>query len=371
MSLFSLIKSYNSFNFNEFQNTVDGNRIERILDKRGLDIMDFLCLLSKNASNNLEEMAQIAHENTKKYFGNVIQIFTPLYLSNYCDNKCRYCSFANHQKIKRKKLSLDEIRTEAEIISKSGMRNILILTGESRSMTPVNYIKSSIEVLGEYFSSIGIEIYPLTGDEYLELIRSGVDSLTIYQEVYDRKIYSNLHDRGPKADYEFRLDAPERALQQNIRKVNIGTLLGLGNPVKEIFFTGLHMQYLQKKYPWAEFSVSLPRIRPLVSEFKPEFQISDALFVQILTALRIWNPSLGITISTRESQNFRNNILKLGVTRMSAGVSTAVGGHSSNSSANQFEISDLRSLPEIQCDLLKMGYQPVLHDWNIKMSVLS
>lgn len=367
MSFADYIDRYRAFDFAGFLKSVDERNVEAILARDRLDEWDFLALLSTTAGKYLEPLARKAHDLTKRHFGNVVFLFTPMYIANYCDNKCRYCSFSRDKSIRRRQLSLDEIHAEARRIAQTGMRHILVLTGESRGRTPVSYLKQSIEVVREHFSSVGIEVYPLTENEYEEMIESGVDSLTIYQEVYDPETYHRLHRGGPKDNYRFRLDAPERACRSDMHAVSIGALLGLADYRTEAFFTALHLKYLQRHYPATEISVSLPRIRPLVGDFPIEHPVDDRRFVQLLLALRLFRPTVGITVSTRESPAFRDAIVPLGVTRMSAGVSTAVGGHSGVDSTTQFEIADTRSVDEVRERLTAMGYQPVMHDWNHRL----
>jgi 2-iminoacetate synthase len=253
-----------------------------------------------------------------------------------------------------------------------GFRHILILTGESRQKTPVSYIKEAVGVLVDYFDSIAIEIYPLETEEYQELIRAGVDSLTIYQEVYDPQTYDELHIAGPKKDYHFRLDAPERGCQAGMRAVNIGALLGLNNWRKEAFFTGLHAQYLQDNYLETEVSLSLPRIRPHLGSFQAEESVYDRYLVQNLLALRLFLPRAGLNISTRESAELRDNLIDLGISKMSAASKTQVGGYAQNNEAKteveddcQFEISDQRSLSEVVTMLENKGYQAIFKNWHI------
>ncbi|MFW5775638.1 MAG: 2-iminoacetate synthase ThiH, partial [Chitinivibrionales bacterium] len=312
--------------------------------------------------------AQRAAVHTRNHFGNIIFLFTPLYISNICENCCPYCSFARQHRIKRKHLSLDEIRRECERIKETGLRHILVLTGESRKVMPFDKLAEALSVIKEYFSTVSIEVYPLKEHEYAELVSLGIDGLTIYQEVYNEKIYRRLHKGGPKQDYNFRLDAPERACRANMRTVAIGPLLGLHDWRVECLCTAAHMQYLQQSYPQVELSMSFPRIRPLAGSFEPVSPVSERQLVQIITAFRMLFPHMGITVSTRESKKFRDGILPLGVTKMSAGVSTAVGTHSDDPSTTQFEIADGRSVDEMRHDLLQRGYQPVLHDWHAMLS---
>ena len=329
------------------------------------EIERFAFNLSFYAENNLEDMAQKAHELTLRHFGKTIQLYTPMYLSNYCDNQCAYCGFNIKNDVERKKLTLDEVEKEAQFISSTGLKDILILTGESRRMGPIGYIKDCLKLLRKYFASISIEIYPLTQEEYVQLILEGVSGLTIYQETYDEKIYDRMHLSGPKKDYLFRLDAPERGCNAGMRSVNIGVLLGLNDWRKEIFSLGLHAKYLQDKFSDVEIGVSIPRLRPQTGDFKAPYEVNEKNIVQMILALRIFLPRLGIAISTRENAAFRENLLPLGITRMSAGSTTKVGGHTIGTEEGlaQFEICDSRSVDKIKEMLNKKGYQPVLKDW--------
>jgi 2-iminoacetate synthase len=366
MSFLSIIKQYTGFDIAGFQQSITADHIASILSGDRITEKEYLALLSDAAAPFLEPMAQKANALTRRHFGNVVFIFTPLYISNYCDNTCAYCSFGREQQIRRRHLSLDEISAEARRISATGIRHILVLTGEARNKATPAYCEAAVRALREHFSSIAIEIYPLTEDEYGGVIQCGADGLTIYQETYDEERYRALHAGGPKQDYGFRLEAPERACRQGIRSVTVGALLGLSDPVADAFFAGLHAAYLQRTFPQVEVSVSFPRLRPLVGDFTQEYPVGDRRLVQMMTALRLFLPSAGITLSTRESAHFRNAALPLGVTRMSAGVSTAVGGHTSDGATPQFEIADNRTLAQVQNDLLRLGFQPVMHDWDRK-----
>jgi 2-iminoacetate synthase len=325
---------------------------------------DYLVLLSPRAEGHLEEMAQRAHRLTVRHFGRVIQLYTPLYLSNHCVNSCLYCGFRVHNRLERKKLTPAQVENEARAIAATGLKHILILTGESRIETPVSYIMECVEVLRKYFTSVSIEVYPLEEEEYAGLISAGVDGLTIYQEVYDEEVYSELHPAGPKKNYRFRLEAPERAGRAGIRTVNVGALLGLHHWRTEAFFSGLHACYLQNLFPEAEVSISPPRMRPHLGGFAPRAEVSDRNLVQYLLAFRLFMPRAGITISTRERAEMRDNLIRLGATKMSAGSCTSVGGRLEPESTGQFEISDGRSVAEMARAIYSRGYQPVYKDWQ-------
>ncbi|OWZ82827.1 2-iminoacetate synthase ThiH [Natranaerobius trueperi] len=368
MSFLNTYKQLKDIDINEIFNRATFENINRALHKDQPTSKDFLLLLSPTAEKYLEDMAKRAHYLTKNFFGKTMMLYTPLYVSDYCANKCLYCGFKADNNFDRKTLTYKELEQEAKAISEMGIRHILILSGESRKHVPLNYLQNCVRLLKEYFSSISIEIYPLETEEYEELIKCGVDGLTIYQEVYNRDIYDTVHLQGPKTDYEFRLNAPERGLQAGMRRVNIGALQGLGPWRKETFITGMHAKYLLDNFPEAEVSISFPRLRPFAGQNNSlqYDEVSDKNLVQMIVASRIFLKSAGINISTRESSELRENLLPLGVTRMSAGVSTEVGGYSGvDEGKSQFEISDDRPVQKIKQVLLAHGYQPVLKDWEI------
>jgi 2-iminoacetate synthase len=364
MSFLSAIDHYAGFDFQGFLAAITHDRVASLLTRDRLTEQDYLALLSPAAASFLEPMAQKAAALTRRHFGNVVFVFTPLYLSNYCDNVCAYCSFSRQQPIRRRHLEIDEIKKEAERIATMGIRHLLALTGESRRYAPPSYLEAALAVLRERFSSIALEVYPLTEEEYARCIAAGADGLTIYQETYDQERYRSLHHGGPKSDFAFRLHAPERACGSGIRTVTVGALLGLADPLSDAFFAGLHAAWLQDRFPSVEVALAFPRMRPLVAEFKQAAEVSDRQLVQMILAARLFLPRAGITVSTRESAILRNNLLPLGVTRMSAGVSTSVGGHTSLDETPQFEIADTRSVEELRRDLEERGFQAVMHDWN-------
>lgn len=339
--------------------------VERALSTPRVDSTGFMALLSPAAEPYLEQMAQRAHELTVRNFGRVILLYTPLYLANYCSNFCLYCGFAAPNRIKRDRLTLEEVDQEARVIAATGLHHILILTGESRARSSVDYIRQCVEVLRAHFTSISIEVYPLETAEYAQLVAAGVDGLTIYQETYDRQVYAAAHPRGPKRDYRYRLEAPERACDAGMRTVNIGALLGLAGWRYDAFLTGMHAQYLQDRYPDVEVSVSLPRLRPHVGSLWQQSDVSDRHFVQILLALRLFLPRVGITISTRERAGFRDRLIPLGVTKMSAGSCTKVGGRlHQEANTGQFDISDERDVPTMKAAIERLGYKAILKDWH-------
>jgi 2-iminoacetate synthase len=366
---------YESFNrlkrlpFEQLWSSIREEDVRRALQADTLGERDLAALLSPAAEGLLEEIAQKAHEVTVRHFGRTMLLFTPLYIADFCVNHCVYCSFSAIHDFPRMKLSISEIEEQAKIVAKTGLKHILLLTGESKVHTPVSYIRDAVEMLKKYFSSISIEIYPLEESEYRELYEAGLDGLTVYQEVYDEDIYRQIHLKGPKRNFQYRLDTPERGCRAGLRSVQIGALLGMGEWRTEAFMTAMHGQYLQNKYGGTDISFAIPRMRPHLGSFQPNCEVSDRALVQVMLAYRLFVPRAGISLSTRESPKLRDQLLRLGVTKMSAGVSTQVGGHGEHqgdaAGTPQFEISDPRSVQEV-CDMLRRsGYQPVLKDWQL------
>ncbi len=367
MSYYDILLKYKDLPFEKIFREFSPQEVERSLHSDAQDPERLLALLSPVAEEFLEPMAQKAHALTLMHFGRTLQLYTPMYLSNYCENECAYCGFNALNKVPRRMLTLGEVEKEAAFIASTGIEHLLVLTGDSREKSPLVYIKECLEVLKKYFSSISAEIYALTEDEYADLACSGIDGLTLYQETYDKGVYDRVHRAGPKKDFRFRLDAPERAAKSGMRNVNIGALLGLNDWRQEVFLMGLHAQYLQGRYGAVEIGASLPRLRPHTGDFKEITEVSDKNMAQIIMALRLFLPRVGITLSTRESARLREDLLPLGITRMSAGSTTRVGGHTialpEEENAPQFEISDPRDVEEMKAMLVAKGYQPVLKDW--------
>lgn len=367
MSFTQVLEQYADFDFDGFWQSRTDDHVRHSLSQELLTPMDFLTLLSPVAENHLEVMAQKSRRLTIQHFGRTIQLYIPLYISNFCNSECVYCGFNRRHAITRRKLTLEEIDMEARKIAQTGMRHVLVLTGEAPKLTPLDYLVASAEILKRYFASISIEIFPLETEEYAQLQKAGVDGLTIYQEVYDRQTYGRVHLAGRKTDYEYRLDAPARGARAGFRWVNIGALLGLADPRREAFLTGLHAHYLTHRYLETEISISMPRINAAEGGFQPEFSVDDRTFVQFLTAFRLFLPRAGIPISTRERAVFRDHLMLLGATRLSAGSRTDVGGYSGleDSQCEQFEISDERSVDQIVAAIKAGGLQPVYKDWEL------
>ena len=337
----------------------------RALQKETIDVEAFKALLSPAATPFLEEMAQRATLETRKHFGNSVSLFTPLYIANYCENNCVYCGFNCKNKINRGKLSLEEIEQELKNIASTGLQDILLLTGESRHMSDVSYIGEAVKLASKYFSLVGIEIYPLNSDEYAYLHECGADYVCVYQETYDTDKYETMHLSGPKRCYPYRFHAQERALMGNMRGVAFGALLGLDDFRKDAFATGLHAMLVQKKFPHAEISFSPPRLRPFINhaEENPK-DVHETQLLQVMLSYRLFMPYAGITISTRERAGFRDNVIGMCATKISAGVKVSVGGHNGEAKGDeQFEISDPRTVSEVHQSILDHGLQPVYVDY--------
>lgn len=334
---------------------------------------DFKALLSPAAEPFLEQMAERARLETSRHFGNTVYVFTPLYIANYCENYCVYCGFNCYNHIRRMKLSMEQIEHEMQVIAESGMEEILILTGESRAKSDIDYIGEACKLARRYFRMTGLEIYPVNTEEYRYLHECGADYVTVFQETYDSDAYEKLHLLGHKRVWPYRFDAQERALRGGMRGVAFSALLGLSDFRKDALASALHVYYLQRKYPHAEMSLSCPRLRPIINNDKINpLDVHEKQLCQILCAYRIFLPYAGITVSSRESARFRDGIVKIAATKVSAGVSTGIGDHESkyggkeNGQAGgdeQFEIDDNRSLTEMYGDITAQGLQPVLNDY--------
>lgn len=342
------------------------------LEREVCTVEDFKALLSPAAEPFLEQMAERARRETARHFGNNVYLFTPLYIANYCENYCVYCGFNCYNDIRRKKLTSDQIEAEMKVIAESGMEEILILTGESRSRSSVEYIGEACRLARRYFRLVGLEIYPVNTDEYRYLHRCGADYVTVFQETYDIERYEKLHLSGHKRVWPYRFDAQERALLGGMRGVAFSALLGLSDFRRDALASGLHAYYLQRKYPRAEISLSCPRLRPILHNDRINPQdVHEKQLCQILCADRIFLPYAGITVSSRESASFRNGIVKIAATKISAGVSTGIGDHESkytgrkagSAGDEQFEIDDARSLERVYQDMTGAGLQPVLNDY--------
>ena len=347
--------------------------VQTALEHERCSIGDFKALLSPAAEPFLEEMAQKARLETRKHFGNTVYLFTPLYIANYCENYCVYCGFNCYNHINRMRLTPEQIEQEMKVIAESGMEEILILTGESPGKSDVHYIGEACKLARKYFRMVGLEIYPVNTEDYRYLHACGADYVTVFQETYDIEKYETLHLHGHKRVWPYRFDAQERALMGGMRGVAFSALLGLSDFRKDALASALHVYYLQRKYPQAEMSLSCPRLRPIINndQINP-LDVHEKQLCQIICAYRIFLPFVGITVSSRESAAFRNGIVKIAATKVSAGVSTGIGDHESKYTGKeadstkgdeQFEINDDRSFAKMYQDIAKEGLQPVLNDY--------
>ena len=365
----NVIEQMNSYDYSEYT----ANDVRAALEHDTCSVEDFKALLSPAAEPFLEQMAQKARLETSKHFGNTVYLFTPLYIANYCENYCVYCGFNCYNHISRMKLNIEQIEKEMQVIADSGMEEILILTGESRAHSDVEYIGEACKLARKYFRMVGLEIYPVNTDEYKYLHECGADYVTVFQETYDADKYEKLHLLGHKRVWPYRFDAQERALRGGMRGVAFSALLGLSDFRKDALASALHVYYLQRKYPHAEMSLSCPRLRPIINNDKINpLDVHEKQLCQVLCAYRIFLPFVGITVSSRESAEFRNGIVKIAATKVSAGVSTGIGDHESKYSGKesdniqgdeQFEIDDSRSLEKMYRDIADEGLQPVLNDY--------
>lgn len=372
--------------------------VKKALENENRTIEDFGALLSVAAEPFLEEMAKKAKQETEKHFGNSVYLFTPIYISNYCENYCIYCGFNCHNRIHRMKLSKEGIEQEMAAIARTGLEEILILTGESHTKSDITYIGEACKVARKYFRMVGIEVYPMNSSEYAYLRECGADYVTVFQETYDQKRYETLHLAGHKRIFPYRFHAQERALMGGMRGVAFAALLGLSDFRKDAFATGLHAYYIQRKYPYAEISFSCPRLRPIVTmegsgktdlgsgkadlgsgggQYKEKEtipvveplggkEVSERQLMQIMCAYRLFMPFAGMTISTREREEFRDHVIGVAATKISAGVSTGIGSHSEEvkeQGDNQFEIADNRNVEQVVCAIKEQGLQPVMNDY--------
>ena len=339
--------------------------VKKALLKDNISPDDFKALLSPAALPLLEDIAQRAKLETRKHFGNSVYMFTPLYIANYCENYCIYCGFNCHNKIKRAILDADQIRAEMKTIAETGLQEVLILTGESRSKSDVKYIGEACKIASEYFKVVGLEVYPMNSDEYAYLHKCGADFVTVFQETYNSDKYETLHLAGHKRIFPYRFNAQERALMGGIRGVGFAALLGLDDFRKDAFATGYHAYLIQRKYPHAEIAFSCPRLRPIINNDKINPRdVHERQLLQIICAYRIFMPFASITISSRENANFRDNIIQIAATKTSAGVDVGIGAHSGEQKGDeQFEIDDARSVKEMYDMIKSKGMQPVMSDY--------
>lgn len=333
-----------------------------------INLSEIRDLLSDEKPQTLELLAQKAKAVKEQFFGRTISLYAPIYLSNYCSSHCTYCGFHSHNRIDRFKLNNQQMHAEMSFVAEQGIENILLLTGESYNLTPLSYLKEAVVVAREYFPSISLEVHPMQEDEYRELFAQGVDGITVYQETYDRKRYSEVHLSGTKADYDFRIKTPERAALGGMRTISMGILLGLAEDlVADLGALYDHLQCMEKQFPGIEYSLSFPRFQTIKGEDFARCAVDDITFIKIICLTRILFPRVGINLSTREPAALRDHALELGITRMSAGSNTSVGGYTLKDPSEQdpqFDVEDHRSVAEIVALLKSRNFDPVLTDWR-------
>lgn len=343
--------------------------VQSVLAKDKIDVDDFKVLISPAAKPFIEEMAQRSNALTKKRFGNTIQMYIPMYLSNECQNICTYCGFSMTNKIRRRTLTDKEILEEAAYIKSLGYDHILLVTGEANKTVGVSYIKNAIQLIQSQFANISMEVQPLHQDEYEILKDEGLHAVLVYQETYHEATYKQHHPKGKKSNFNYRLDTPDRLGKAGIHKIGLGALFGLEDWRVDSFYTALHLKYLQKHYWKTKYSISFPRLRPHQGEVEPKVEMKDADLVQLICAYRLLDENVELSMSTRETEVFRNNIINLGITSISAESKTNPGGYTvAPESLEQFEISDERNTQEIKEMIEKQGYEVVWKDWDTSLA---
>jgi len=339
--------------------------VEHALHTHKRTLEDFKALVSPAAENYLEPMAQLSQKLTQKRFGKIIQLYIPLYLSNECTNICTYCGFSLDNKVRRKTLTEEEILREVTVIKSLGYEHVLLVTGEASQTVHVEYFKKVLKLIRPYFAQVSMEVQPLDTNEYAELIPLGLTSVLIYQETYHKEDYKKHHPKGKKSNFNYRLETPDRLGQAGIHKMGLGVLIGLEDWRTDSFFTALHLNYLEKTYWQTRYSLSFPRLRPFSGGLEPKVEMNDRELVQLICAYRLFNEEVEISLSTRESEKFRNHCVPLGITSISAGSKTNPGGYAVEpESLEQFEISDERSPELIAAMIRSKGYEPVWKDWD-------
>lgn len=367
--------TFNLYDWNTLEKEIyqyTSTDVEHVLLKNKIVLEDFKVLISPAAKPFIEQMAQRSHELTKKRFGNTIQMYIPLYLSNECQNICTYCGFSMTNQIKRKTLSDKEILKEVAYIKKLGYDHVLLVTGEANKTVGVSYLKHAINLIRDHFSNISIEVQPLDQAEYKTLIKEGLYAVLVYQETYHEATYKIHHPKGKKSNFDYRLETPDRLGRAGIYKIGLGALFGLEDWRVDSFYTALHLKYLQKTYWKTKYSISFPRLRPHQGVVQPKVEMTDADLVQLICAYRLLDEDVELSMSTRENEIFRNHIIKLGITSISAESKTNPGGYAVDpQSLEQFEISDERNTKEIEQMIKAQGYEVVWKDWDKSYSELN
>ncbi len=368
----SFTQIFNQFNWEEVCSRINNSTeedVKRALNKSGRLIPeDFMALISPAAKNHLEELINKSYSITRKRFGNTIQMYIPMYLSNECNNVCTYCGFSLGNKLPRTTLTDEEILNEVAVIKAMGYDHILLVTGEDNQKVGIEYIAHAIEIIHLHFAHISLEVQPMEKEEYEKLISFGLNTVLVYQETYHEKNYKIYHPKGRKSNFNFRLETADRLGEAGIHKIGLGVLLGLEDWRADSFFTALHLHYLNKTYWRTKYSISFPRLRPAEGDFEPKYPMSENELLQLICAFRIFDENVELSLSTRESQTFRDKIFELGITSMSAGSKTDPGGYASNIHAlEQFHISDDRTSAEVAEVIRSRGFEVVWKDWDVVM----
>jgi len=364
----SFVNIFEGYNWDDVKHSIYSKQardVENALNAQQRTLEDFKALISPAALPYLEQMAQLSHRITQKRFGKTIQMYIPMYLSNECQNICTYCGFSLTNKIPRKTLNDKEILSEVAVIKKMGYDNILLVSGEAHITVGLDYFKHAIDLIRPHFSNIAMEVQPLDSDEYAELAQAGLTTVLVYQETYHKEEYKTHHPKGKKSIFNYRIETPDRLGEAGIHKMGLGVLIGLEDWRTDSFFTALHLNYLERTYWKSKYSLSFPRLRPHAGGIVPKMEMSDSELVQLICAYRIFNEEVELSLSTRESETLRNNLIKIGITSISAGSKTNPGGYTvATESLEQFEINDERTPQQIAEIIRQQGYEPVWKDWD-------
>ncbi|MBA3648742.1 MAG: 2-iminoacetate synthase ThiH [Chitinophagales bacterium] len=367
----SFVKIFDELNWNTERDSIYAKTetdVTTAFLKENRTLEDFKALISPAAEKHIENMAQLSHDITLRRFGNVIQMYIPMYLSNECQNICTYCGFSFNNKIERLTLNDNQILREIAIIKEMGYDHVLLVSGEAVKTVGSDYFEHAIRLIRPHFSNIMLEVQPMDLHDYERLIACGVNTVLVYQETYHKENYKQYHPKGKKSNFIYRLDTPDRLGKAGVHRIGLGVLLGLEDWRTDSFFTAQHLAYLEKTFWKTKFSISFPRLRPAVGSQHVQFPMSEKQLVQLICAYRIYNENVELSLSTREARGFRNNAIKLGITSISAGSKTEPGGYSNSNALEQFEISDDRSPQELAAIIESSGYEPVWKDWDRSLS---
>jgi 2-iminoacetate synthase len=367
-TMHSFIDIFDQYNWDEVKQRIYGKTatdVETALGRQSRTLDDFMALISPAAAAYLEPMAQLSQQLTQQRFGKTIQLYVPMYLSNECNNICTYCGFSLDNKVRRRTLTATEIMTEAAAIKSMGYEHVLLVTGEANHTVHVPYFKNAINLLKKQFAHISMEVQPLEEADYSELVAAGLHTVLVYQETYHRDDYKKHHPKGKKSNFQYRIETPDRLGRAGVHKIGLGILIGLEDWRTDSFFTALHLQYLERTYWQTKYSISFPRLRPFSGGLEPKVEMIDRELVQLICAWRIFNQEVELSLSTRELPKFRDHVIQLGITSISAGSKTNPGGYAVEpESLEQFEIADERSPAEMAGVIASAGYEPVWKDWD-------